>query len=52
MSVVCCKACGVYVDSDDGSGAWDKDAPFGWKCDDCLADDNEKADTGCRMRKP
>jgi hypothetical protein len=44
MSMVECKSCGVWVDSDDGGGAWDKGAPFRWKCDDCLAEDCEKAD--------
>ena len=44
MSCVSCKSCGVWVDADCGEGAWDKGAPFGWKCDECLAEDNEKAD--------
>lgn len=44
MSCVSCKSCGVWVDADCGEGAWDKGAPFGWKCDECLAEDCEKAD--------
>jgi hypothetical protein len=34
----------VWVGSDGGGGTWDKEAPFGWKCDECLAEDCEKAD--------
>lgn len=44
MSCVECKSCGVWVDADSGEGAWDKDKPFGWKCDECLAEACEKAD--------
>ena len=44
MSMVECKCCGVWADPDDAEGAYDKAAPFGWKCDECLMDDCEKAD--------
>lgn len=51
MSMVECKSCGLWVDPDDAEGAYDKGAPFGWKCDECLADDCEKADEkGYRVR--
>lgn len=44
MSMVECKSCGVWVASDEGGGAYEKDSPFGWKCDECLLEDCEKAD--------
>lgn len=53
MSCVECKSCGAWVDSDDGGGAYDKDSPFGWKCDECLAQDGETADEhGYRVPDP
>jgi hypothetical protein len=54
MSCVSCKSCGVWVDSDDTiEGAWDREKPFGWKCEECLAADGEKADEqGYRVPDP
>lgn len=44
MSCVECKCCGTWADPDDAEGAYDKGHPFGWKCDECLIADCEKAD--------
>lgn len=44
MSMVECMSCGLWVASDEGNGAYEKENPFRWKCDECMAEDGQKPD--------
>jgi hypothetical protein len=49
MSMIICNWCSNHIDTDDGEGWFEDNAPFRYKCIDCLQEAMQDVDSSGRL---